>query len=56
MNVDKSSFEMSDNSIEDLASILTEYAQLQRVVRNHDNAERAEVLRNRLYSQHADKL
>ncbi len=44
------------DTLDDLAAFLTEYAQIQRVVRNHDKANRAEVIRNTIYSQHADKL
>jgi len=43
-------------SVEDLTAFLTEFSQIQRVVRNHEKAETAETIRNTIYSQHADKL
>lgn len=49
-------FVLHGDSIEDLASFLTEFAQMQRVVGHHDKADRAETIRNTMYSQHADKL
>lgn len=38
-------------SLDNLTSILTEYAQMKRVVRQHEQATEAETIRNTLYSQ-----
>lgn len=40
----------------DIASFLTEFAQVQRAVHNHDRANRAEKIRNEMYSQQAHHL
>ena len=50
------SFVLHNESFDDLASILTEYAQMKRVVRQHGEAENAETIRNTLYAQHAHTL
>jgi len=50
------SFVLHNESFDDLASMLTEYAQMKRVVRQHEAAERAETIRNTLYAQHAHSL
>ncbi|UFK26307.1 hypothetical protein [Hardygib1 virus] len=50
------SFVLHNESFDDLASILTEYAQMKRVVRQHGEAENAETIRNTLYAQHAHSL
>ena len=49
-------FRLDLDSANDLASFLTEYAQVQRAVRSQEKANRAEVIRNELYEQHAEKL
>lgn len=49
-------FNLHVESSKDLAQFLTEYAQMQRIARNHDKAERAETIRNTLYAQHASTL
>jgi hypothetical protein len=50
------SFVLHNESFDDLASMLTEYAQMKRVVRQHEEAEQAETIRNTLYAQHAHSL
>jgi hypothetical protein len=49
-------FQLHVESTKDLAGFLTEFAQMQRVVGNHGKAEKAETIRNTLYSQHANVL
>lgn len=56
MTEENLSFVLHNESVDDLASYLTEFAQMQRVVRNHEKAERAETIRNTLYAQHAETL
>jgi len=50
------SFNLHIESVKDLTSYLTEFAQMQRVVRHHDKAERAEMIRNTLYAQNCETL
>lgn len=47
---------LDDEKMEQLASILTEHAQVQRSVRNHDRANEIEELRNLIYQEHGDLL
>lgn len=56
MNHGNSQFVLHNEKIEDIASMLTEYAQIQRVMRNHERAEDAETIRNTIYAQHGEKL
>lgn len=42
---------LDDGRIEDLNEFLTMYAQLMRVVRHYDRAERAEEIRNEINAQ-----
>ena len=42
---------LEEESVEDLEEFLTMYAQLMRVVRHHDRAERAEEIRNAINRQ-----
>lgn len=48
--------ELRDNDVKFLASVLTEHAQVQRSVRNHDRANEIEELRNLIYQQHGNLL
>ena len=56
MSKGNSQFVLHNESISEVASMLTEYAQIQRVMRNHERAEKAETIRNTIYAQHGDKL
>ena len=47
---------LQDDQITQLASILTEHAQVQRSVRNHGKADEIEQLRNLIYQQHGNLL
>lgn len=47
---------LRDDDVQLLASILTEHAQVQRSVRNHDRADKIEQLRNLIYQQHGNLL
>lgn len=47
---------LDDYEMEFLASILTEHAQVQRSVRNHDKAEEIEEFRSLLYQRYGNLL
>lgn len=49
-------FVLHTESFNEIASILTEFAQMKRVVGQHEEASKAETVRNTLYSQHSPEL
>jgi hypothetical protein len=50
------SFQLHVESTKELGSMLTEFAQMQRVVGNHGRAKEAETIRNTIYSQNAEAV
>ena len=49
-------FVISDEKMKDFCSFMTEFAKIQRAVDNNEKADRAEVIRNDVYSQQAQHL
>lgn len=47
---------LQDSEVQNLASMLTEYAKIQRTVGNQLKANRAEEFRKLVYQQHGDLL